>query len=82
MRGGSSLGLGLGFLVVLKCFVLSFDNISWIVFFQAMNLGSVKLTHNVRVLYTYPKTTLISSNAPSEFAFYGSVISSLSTGSF
>ena len=55
---------------------------SWIVFVQAMNLGSDKITHNMRVLYTHPKTTLISSNAPSDFDFYGSIISSLGIGSF
>ena len=55
---------------------------SWIVFVQAMNLVSCNLTHNVHVLYTHPKTTLISSNAPSDFYFYGSIISSLGIGSF
>ena len=47
-----------------------------------MDLGSGNLTHNARVLYTYPKTTLISYYAPSDFTFYGSIISSLVTGSF
>ena len=57
-------------------------NMSWIVFFQAMNLGSGKLMHNIRVLYTHPKTNLISFNDTSAFDFDGSIISSLGTGSF
>ena len=32
-------------------FVLSFDKISWIVFFRAMNLGSGNITHNVCVVF-------------------------------
>ena len=55
---------------------------SWILFFQAMNLGLGKLTHNVRVLYNHPKTTLISSNSPSDFDSDGLVISFLGTDSF
>ena len=55
---------------------------SWIVFVQDINLGSSKLTHNVRVLYTNTNMTLISSNAPSVFAFDVSIISSLGTGYF
>ena len=39
-------------------FVLSFDNMSWIVFVHDMNLGLGKLTHNVHVFYTHPKTNL------------------------
>ena len=63
-------------------FFSSFDKMSWIVFLQAMNLVSGNLTHNVRVLYTHPKTTLISYNAPSAFDFDGSIISSLGTSYF
>ena len=63
-------------------FVLSFYKMSWIVFFQAMNLGSVKLTHNVHVLYTHPKAALVSYNAPSEFSFDELIILSLGTSSF
>ena len=44
--------------------VSSFDMMYWIVFVQAMNLGLVILTHDMHVLYTHPKTTLNSSNAP------------------
>ena len=47
-----------------------------------MNLGLGKLTHNVRVLYTHIKTTLISSNAPLDFAFDGSIIPYLGTSYF
>ena len=36
----------------------------------------------MHVLYTHPKTTLISSNAPSTFDFDGLIILSLGTGSF
>ena len=63
-------------------FVLSFDRIPWIVFVQAMILGSGELAQNVPVLYTHTKTTLISSSAPLAFAFDGSIILSLVTGSF
>ena len=63
-------------------FVLSFDMMFLIVFVQAMNLGSSKLTHNVSVLYTHPKTTLISYNAPSDFSFDVSIILSLDGGYF
>ena len=52
-------------------FFLSFDNISWIVFVQDVNLGSGKINQNACVLYNHPNTTLISSNAPSDFAFDG-----------
>ena len=55
-------------------FVLSFDKMPWIVFVEDMNLGSGKLTHNVSVLYTHPKTTLISSNDPPAFDFDVSII--------
>ena len=47
-----------------------------------MNLGLGKLTHNVRVLYNHPKTTLVSSNDPSDFSFDGLIILSLGTGFF
>ena len=57
-------------------------NISWVVFVQAMNLGSGKLAHNVHVVYTHPKTTLISYNAPSFFSFDGLIISSMGAGYF
>ena len=63
-------------------FVLSFDQMAWIVFVQATNLGLSKLMHNVHALYTHPKRTLISSSAPSSFAFNFLIISPLGTGSF
>ena len=66
----------------LLAFLLSFDMISWIVFFQAINMGSSNLTHNVRVFYTHPKTTLIYFNAPSDFAFNLSILLSLGASSF
>ena len=47
-----------------------------------MNLGLGKLTHNVREFYNHPKTTLVSSNDPSDFSFDGLIIFSLGTGSF
>ena len=47
-----------------------------------MNLGLVKLTHNVGVLYTYPKTNLISSSVPSDFYFDVLIVSYLSTSYF
>ena len=55
-------------------FVSSFDKMSWIVFVQAMNLGSGNLTQNVHVMYTHPKTNLISYNAPSAFSFDGFIV--------
>ena len=61
---------------------LYFDNISWIVFVQSMNLGSGKLTHNMCLFYTHPKTTLISSSAPSTFDSDGLIITSLGTSYF
>ena len=54
----------------------------WIVFVQTMNLGLGNITQNLRVLYTHPKTTLISSNYPLDFAFDWSIILSLGTSSF
>ena len=63
-------------------FVSSFDKMFWIFFVQAMNLGLGKLTQNVRVLYTHPNLTFISSNAPRDFAFDGWIILSLGTGYF
>ena len=63
-------------------FFSSFDKMSWIVFFQAINLVLVNPARNIHVLYTHPKTTLISSNDPSDFDFDGSIISSLATGYF
>ena len=62
--------------------VFSFDKMYRTVIVQDMNLGSGKLTHNVSGLYTYHRTTLISSNAPSDFPFDGSIILSLGTNYF